>query len=141
MNTEKTKELIRGHESIRLKVYKDTVGVTTIGYGRNLEDRGITVLEAEAMLDSDFDQAVIDAAQVLGLHGWVEMNDARRAVLVDMAFNLGRTRLSAFERALQWMRAGDFAQAAEEMLDSKWARQVGSRATGLAEMMRTGEWD
>jgi len=64
----------------------------------------------------------------------------RQAVLVDMAFNLGRAGLASFQKMRAALALGDFERAAAEMLDSLWARQVGRRARELAEMMQTGQW-
>lgn len=139
MNIERTKRLMKGHEALRLRVYQDSVGVATIGYGRNLSGRGVSVLEAEQMFDRDFEEAVSDAAAVVG-ETWVGLDEVRRAVLVDLAFNLGRARLARFERTLDAVRQGEYGGAATELLDSNWANQVRSRATKLSEMMRSGEW-
>ena len=61
-------------------------------------------------------------------------------MVLDMAFNLGVRGLSKFRNALAAMEARDYATAAEEMMDSRWAQQVGGRAARLAVMMETGQW-
>jgi lysozyme len=66
--------------------------------------------------------------------------DARRGVLVNMAYNLGVTGLLSFKKMLSAYKKGAFVEAAQHMLDSKWAKQVGDRAKRLAEQMRSGEW-
>jgi len=117
--------------------YKDSLGILTVGYGRNLE-RGISEDEARYMLAND----IADHRNELLVHApWVQgLDEVRLAALVDMAFNLGVPRLMGFRRMLAAARAGDWQTAAREMLDSRWAAQVGSRAVELAHMMRTGEW-
>lgn len=130
-------QLIRD-EGLRLKPYRDTVGKLTIGVGRNLEDVGISHEEAMLLLDHDIARA---EAEVNAHLPWSrQLGEPRRAVLVNMAFNLGIGGLLQFRRALAAMQRGDYDLAAREMLDSKWAEQVGARATRLARQMREGEW-
>jgi lysozyme len=127
---------LRRHEGIRLKPYTDTVGKLTIGIGRNLADRGISDDEAEYLLTNDI-ALVLDG---LSRYDWfLPLNDVRQNVLLNMGFNMGVPRLLVFMRLISALRAGDYWRAAVEMLDSQWAKQVGSRAVELANQMRTGE--
>lgn len=130
--------MVRIHEGCELRPYTDTVGKMTIGYGRNLSDRGITVHEAEIMLKTDLAIAHTDARDLAGGDLWASLSTARRAVLIDMAYNLGKRRLKGFTRMWAALRVEDFDTAASQMLDSHWASQVGQRAINLAETMRTG---
>ena len=123
-------------EGLRLHPYRDTVGKLTIGYGRNLDDVGISQAEAEMMLTHDIAQA---ADSLTNLPVFAVLDDVRQAVLITMAFNLGRTGLMGFRRMWAALAERDYDCAAREMLDSKWARQVGIRAERLAEQMKTGE--
>lgn len=118
--------------------YKDSVGLLTVGYGRNIEQRGISEDEAQYLLAND----IADHRNELLVHApWVQgLDDVRQAVLVDMAFNLGVPGLMGFRRMLAAVREGRWQRAAAEMLDSRWANQVGSRADELARMMLKGEW-
>lgn len=128
-------EQLKRHEGLRLKPYRDTVGKITIGYGRNLEDRGITEQEAEVLLIRD----VIETQRQLARYGWfLLMNETRQDALVNMAYNLGMGGLLGFRRMIAALERRDYHSAAREMLDSKWARQVNHRATELAEQMRLG---
>jgi len=130
-------ELIRRHEGLRLRPYADSMGHLTIGYGRALDIVGISREEAEAMLRADVERAR-EALKALEWFGGLD--DARSAALIDMAFNLGGAGLGGFSRFLDAMKRRDFGAAAREMLDSKWAGQVGGRARELAAMIRTGRW-
>ncbi len=130
---------VKKHEGWRDKPYRCTAGKLTIGFGRNLDDVGISQAEGEAMLRNDLERAGSDAVLFAGLPAWELMSPARRAVLIDMALNLGFTRLSKFKATQAAIRAGDFSRAADQMLASLWAKQVGQRARFLAEVMRTGE--
>ena len=130
-------EQIKKHEGLELKPYKCTTGHLTIGYGRNLESNGISQEEAEYLLNNDLQ----DLSLRLSCWGfWGELNDARKSVLVNMAFNIGVSGLLKFKKTLAAIDDCFYEKAAKEMLDSKWANQVGNRAIGLSEQMRTGEW-
>jgi lysozyme len=128
-------QLIR-HEGMRLRPYRDTVGKMTIGVGRNLDDRGITEAEALFLLDNDIDIAI---TELQARFPWFdELSEIRQRVLIDMAFNLGITKLLGFKRTLAAIKRGDYVAAAAGMMASKWATQVKRRAHRLAAMMREG---
>lgn len=123
-------------EGLRLRPYLCTEGKLTIGVGRNLDDRGITEAEAMYLCNNDIDACIKDLNR--SLPWWKDMDDVRQEVMVNMVFNLGIKRLLGFRKALSAMRTGDYDKAAAEMLDSKWARQVGDRSKRLANMMKKG---
>jgi lysozyme len=129
---------IRRDEGLRLTAYKDSLGKVTIGYGRCLETEGITRDEAEYLLHNDVLRvcAALDAA----LPWMRNLDDARRAVLQNMGFNMGLAGLLGFRNTLALIQAGEYDKAADAMLQSKWAEQVGARAQRLALQMRTGQW-
>lgn len=129
-------EQLKRHEGFRSKPYKCTADKTTIGYGRNLEDVGISTAEAEYLLLNDLEQAIKDAKALFC--NFAELSENRQAVLVNMAFNLGRSRLKTFSNMRAAVEHKDFCRAADEMLDSLWAKQVKGRATELAALMRDG---
>jgi lysozyme len=152
-------EKLISHEGLRLEVYQDTLGINTIGIGRNLDDRGITqdeldwmdyptiehvysdgITEADAMYLAQNDVQIVEE-ELLAAHPCVEKLDAvRQLVLVDMAFNLGVPRLCKFKNMWSAIHEGKFEAAAKEMLDSRWATQVKGRATKLANAMHNGEF-
>ena len=134
---EKLIDLIIYHEGLELKPYRCTAGHLTIGIGRNLDDRGITEDEARFLCQNDVD--IVEQELARKFPFIVGLGDVRIRVLLDMAFNLGVPRLSAFSNMWAALEEGDYKQAAVEMLDSRWARQVGRRATNLSQMMETGE--
>ena len=135
MNYELVTRKIKQHEGLRLTPYRDSVGKLTIGYGLNLEE-GITKNEAEYLLNRRIEYALDDAKAIF--RNFENLSDARKAALVDMAYNLGRSRLMQFVKLREAVQSHLFNLAAEEMLNSKWARQVGYRARDLADMMRRG---
>ncbi len=145
------RQQIKRHEGLRLKPYADTVGKLTIGYGHNLSGNGISQKVAEKVFREDYLVAEADARLTCGNSLWGELNRPRRAVLVNMAFNLGLPRLKRFKRMIRALefsvgcraagRSAYYALAAKEMLDSKWSREdVPTRSFELAEQMRTGRW-
>ena len=147
------------HEGLRLQVYKDTLGIDTIGIGRNLEDRGISkeeldeldiptidhiyeygITEADAMALAENDVQIVEE-ELLRAHPCVDRLDSvRQLILVDMAFNMGVPRLCKFQKMWNAIHEEDFPNAAKEMLDSRWAVQVKSRAVKLANAMHNGEF-
>lgn len=118
--------------------YKCPADMLTIGYGRNLEERGISTEEAEFLLIND----IQDVTQELKtqIKPWHSLKAERQAVLINMAFNLGVPRLMGFKNMLAALAAKNYPLAAAEMLNSKWARQVGKRAQELANQMETGRF-
>lgn len=134
----KYKQMTKDFESLRLKPYRCTAGKLTIGYGRNLDDVGISKTEADMLFERDFAQAEAETKRLLKLNGidYDQLIEQRFYVLTDMMFNLGYDRLSKFKKLLYALKKGLYDDAAKEMLDSAWATQVGNRATKLAALMR-----
>ncbi len=136
MNIEYMKSELRRDEGLRLKPYRDTVGKMTLGVGRNLDDVGITAEEADYLLENDIGRAMADLDR--NLPWWRGLSEARQRALVNMAFNLGLPRLLGFKGMLAALQAGDYAAAAREAIDSKWAKQIGARAQRIAMMLAEG---
>lgn len=131
------RQSVKNDEGLRLLPYVDSVGKITIGYGRNLSDNGISQLEASDMLDQDLTR---HASDLMRAFPYVQQLDPpRQIVLTNMCFNLGIARLSKFVNMWNAVQRHDFDAAAQEMLDSQWAIQVGARATRLAAAMSSGE--
>ncbi len=81
-----------------------------------------------------------DVMEQLEKYEWyTKLDPIRQKVMIDMAYNLGMTGLLKFRKMIAAIELGDYGAAADQMLDSRWARQVKTRAERLAEMMRTGE--
>ena len=136
MDRERLIEELKRDEGVELKAYQDTEGIWAIGIGRNLQDVGVSMEEAEYMLANDIDVAVGELQRTFD---WFEgLSDARQRVCINMCFNLGLTRLLGFKKFLAAMAAGDWETAGVEMLDSKWSRQVGARSTRLKDLLLEG---
>ena len=140
MKDELAKQL-RRDEGVVEHAYIDSEGWTTIGVGRLIDKRKGGRLrddEIEYLLQNDITEKSDELIRRLP---WVaDLDEARKGVLINMAFNLGVNGLLGFRKTLALVKAGDYARASVEMLDSKWARQVKGRATRLSEQMRTGKW-
>jgi len=132
------KKMLIRHEGKRLKPYVDTVGKITIGVGRNLEDVGISDVEADVLLVNDIISAKTDAAS--NFDWYQDLDDVRQDVITMMIFNLGINRFKGFTKMLRAVEDARYELAALEMMDSLWARQVGNRAVELSNMMATGEY-
>lgn len=124
-------------EGFRQFPYKDSVGILTVAVGRNLEDVGIRKSEAMFMLENDLEDVISNAES---LPYWNSLDDVRRLIVADMIFNLGLTRFTHFVKLNKALEISDYQVAAYEMQDSRWATQVGRRATKLIEAMKTGAW-
>lgn len=124
---------IMEHEGVRSTPYRDTEGNLTIGVGHNLEE-GLSENVILLMLQEDIATAEAELDRIYP--PWRELNKERRKVMVDMMFNLGAPRYLTFHKFWAAMMEKDYETAAHEMLDSKWANQVGDRAKTLAHMMR-----
>ena len=137
MTDDATEQFILDEEGYRARVYRCTSGALTIGIGYNL-DAGMPIDEAMLLMR----HRVGTITQSLqGKFAWFDgLNEARRAVLVSMAYQMGLRGLYGFRRMLAAIEAGEYEAAGREMLDSTWARQTPARARRTAEMMRLGQF-
>jgi lysozyme len=129
---------VMAHEGLRLFPYTDTTGNLTIGYGRNLNGKGISTAEAAILLSDDLTDVRMEAES----QAWwsvVQNDDVRARALLEILFNLGLVGLNGFVKALAYICTGDFADAANEFRSSEWATQVGQRAVILTAMIQTGQ--
>ena len=128
-------EAIKKDEGLVLKPYKCSAGKLSIGYGRNLEDRGIDKEEAEFLFNTDI-KTVDNQLKILLSEVFNTLSDKRKAILVNMGFNLGVYGLLKFKKMIKALECADFETASLEMLDSRWAKQVGNRAKRLSNEMK-----
>ena len=133
---EKVKARLREKEGLMLKPYKCPTGHLTIGYGRNLEARGISIKDAEFMLAEDVAAAIGDLRRVLPK--FETYSEERQVALIDMMFNLGVGAFLEFVRMIAAIEAGDWEEAARQVLASKYAKQVGPRAVEVSQMLKGG---
>jgi len=134
MTHEEIAKMIKVHEGYEPTVYYDTRGIPTGGWGHAfLIGSPIPPNVANTYFKLDM-KAALDDYATLGL----DLDPVRRAVVIDMLFNLGLYRLKKFEKMLAALRRHDYETAALEMMDSKWFKQVGIRARELVVMMHEG---
>ena len=128
-------------EGVRLKAYKDTEGIWTIGYGHTKGvKQGDTISKAQALkwLEEDVADALVDAEHLCS--DWEYMSGPRKGVMVNMAFNLGRDRLAGFKNTLRYIAERNYDRASTNMMLSKWASQVKGRAERLAFRMSSNTY-
>jgi lysozyme len=129
---------LKSNEGFRAYPYHCPAGYLTIGYGRNIEQRGITNEEAEYLLRQD----ILLCRQEMEAFPWYYgQPPSVRDALVNMCYNLGLPTLLKFKRMLTALEAHDYHTAAEEALNSRWAKQVGKRAREVADMIRSAAPD
>ena len=127
---------IMRHEGYRRHGYHCPTGALTIGYGRNLDSIGVSEPEARVLAENDLARTALELDKAAPW--WRLLPEGPRETIHEMAFNMGVPRLMGFAKALDAARRQDWAVAAREMLDSRWAEQVGVRAITLADVMRKG---
>lgn len=139
--TEKLRKMLEADEGRVAHAYQDHLGFWTIGVGRLIDKAkggGLSNDEIDYLLNNDIQKCL---AGIRGALPWFDtLNEARQAVLVAMAFQMGLNGLLGFRNTLAAVRDGRFEHAAELMLQSKWATQTPKRAQRMAHQMRTGEW-
>lgn len=139
MKTELIRQL-RADEGEKPCVYRDSLGILSIGVGRNVDEDhggGLRPDEISYLLNNDIDERI--NALNKALPWFQDLDDARKGVLVNMAF-MGVSKLLKFTKTLDLIRRGDYEAAGDEMLDSLWAKQVGDRAKRLSRQMKIGKW-
>jgi lysozyme len=139
MNKARVTRQLASDEGYRGQPYRDSEGNWTIGFGHNLDAAPLTRSQCRFILKDDVAIAVEDCERFIGF--FTIMAEPRQEVLVNMMFNLGWPKLKKFVKMHQALRVKDWSRAADEMLDSKWARQVKIRATNLAATMRSGIYE
>lgn len=140
MKKEITKQL-RRDEGVVEHAYQDHLGWWTIGVGRLIDKRKggrLTDDEINYLLANDITEKERELEASVSFYK--RLDEARKGVLLNMAFNLGVQGLLGFRNTLKLIETGKYEEASKEMLNSKWAKQVGARADRLSKQMLTGEW-
>lgn len=131
--------LIQRAEALRLRLYRDTKGKWTIGWGHNIQDKGIRLEVAELMLRLDMEETVADLDRALPW--WRGLDVVRRAALFELCFNMGLPSLQSFRNTLPAMQRADWTAVARGLRASKWYRDVkAGRGERVIAMFVTGEW-
>jgi len=128
------KNSIKKDEGWRSRVYKDSKGISSIGWGFNIEDEDLPLEVADLWLDIKLKQ---HRFELRSFEWFNQLNRDRQNALINMHYNLGHSRFLKFKKMIAAFEQKDYVKAAEEMLDSKWHRKdVGERAERLATMIR-----
>jgi len=130
------KKQLELHEGFRKHPYKCTAGKVTIGFGRNLDDVGISRVEAGILLEYDVLIAIEELEKVFP--NFSTFTDVRRIALIDMMFNLGASRFVKFKKMILAIRAEHWEHAASEAVNSRWYSQVGDRAKTIVNQLYVG---
>lgn len=136
------RQRITEHEGKKQFVYKDSLGYYTVGIGRCLDQRidgaGLSDEEIQYLLSNDIAKAKAE----LQHYTWYQiLDEVRRGVLIELCFNMGLSHLLTFKEMLVALSTLDYEDAAKELLDSLWAKQVGiNRSQDLANRLRTGKY-
>jgi lysozyme len=168
LNMERLHSQLILEEGLRLMPYDDATGrpvasmgicrgKLTIGIGRNLDGNPLTKMEQEiighdgrtrpitheqALMLLDHDIANVCRVLDNSIPWWEYLDEIHARVLVDLCFNMGITKLLGFRNFLRNLRTGSYSAAADDLKDSLWYKQVGTRGVRLVAMMRTGEdWE
>jgi lysozyme len=145
VNLDDLKGHLRESEGWRERPYLDTKGYWTVGHG-HLLPRNITRQElaemrwtrehGESVLDKDLANAIHEAG---AFPWWLTMDPVRQAVIVELLFNLGRSKFKGFVKMIAAIQNRQYQKAARELLDSQWRKDVGPKRSGrLAKMLETG---
>ena len=137
MKVNRITDQLRFHEGVENKVYKDHLGIETIGVGRNLVDRGLSDHEINILLANDINICTEELDKKMPW--WKDLDEVRQRCIVDLVFNLGMPRFSKFVNTIKHIKNNKWEEASLELLDSNYARQVPNRAKRIATMLRTGE--
>jgi len=131
-------ETLRRHEGVKNTLYKCTSDKWTIGVGRNLEDVGLSEEEIDMLLLNDIVRTKELMDDYIPWHS--DLDEIRQEALINFVFNVGIGTTMKFKNAMAALKEHDYDTAATEMLDSNWAKQVGSRAIEITQMIKTGEY-
>lgn len=144
-NMKKLRDMLQRHEGLRLVPYQDTRGIWTMGWGHNVQAHGepipsiISFHDAEWLFEQDFAVACSGVEVLLHSMG-ITVDDVRFSALVDLCFNMGINGVKTFKKMLANLQTAKYSEASIELLNSKYATQVGKRADELAHMLSTGTW-
>ena len=144
MEYDNLKARIKKHEGFVNKIYKDSLGFATIGYGHlvtksDTYEEGVEYTEEELskVFDQDFIIAGHGAETLMKNNEVYEIEHEAKCVLIEMVFQLGIGGVSKFKNMWKALGEGDYQTASEEMLDSRWAKQTPKRATDLSNVMKS----
>ena len=145
MNIEQCKEEIKRHEGEVLEIYEDSLGYKTLGVGHLIQKKdlefnlpvGTPVIQevVDLYYEDDFNKHLKETIDLIGEEEFENLPESIQHVLVNMCFNLGKSRLSAFKNMLKACKEHNWSEMAVQMEDSKWFNQVGRRGVELKDIV------
>jgi len=130
MNEERLLHQLMIHEGLKLQPYYCTSDKLTIGVGRNLDDVGISADEAEYMLKNDVARCVAQCER--NFDWFIGESDNVKEAVVNLVFNMGISNFKKFRKTIAHIENQKYELAGAELLDSRYAEQVGQRAIDVA---------
>jgi lysozyme len=137
MNLERIKETLKKHEGEKLEMYQCSMGCHTIGVGHNLDSKPISKRVSDLMLEDDVEDSIADCKRNISFFD--DLDDGCQEALVNLCFNMGIAKLLQFKKTLAYLKDGKREKAANELLNSRYATQVGYRAIEVAAMIKGGK--
>lgn len=137
-------DMIKSHEGVRTKPYKDSLGLWTVGVGHLIGDgktlpkewdRELSMKEVDELFAKDYEH---HKAMAMKTPGWDKANESGQAAMIDLAFNMGGSWYKKWPNTAKALEAGNFDKAADGLKDSKWYDQVKGRAVKIVGMIRQG---
>ena len=126
---------IKQHEGYRNKVYKDSLGIDTIGYGFAIKDLELDQDIADQILQRKLDQLIVRIKKTFGWYNKLPLK--AKNVVANMCYQLGIKGFSKFRKTLSYLKRHEWEEASVEMLDSRWARQTPNRAVELSNIIKS----
>jgi lysozyme len=130
------KQQLIDHEGFRAKPYKCPAGKLTIGVGRNIEDNGISVEEAEFMLENDIKRCIEELRDIF--KDFDTFGENQKMALIDFIFNIGKTTFLKFKKTISAIKNQDWEETSKEMQNSLWYKQVGNRGKFIVNQIKKG---
>ena len=143
MNMDRLLESVKKHEGYRNKVYLDTLGKRTVGVGHLCvedfweDDKEYDEKFLMTILEHDLETAIKGAKDLMSENGCMDMDEIAEEIIIEMIFQLGKTGVSKFKNMWKALSGLQYSAAADQMLDSRWAKQTPNRANGMANIMRS----
>lgn len=137
-------DFLKPQEGLKFKPYKDTRGYWTIGYGHKMTQqeiatiKQITLEQSEALFKKDIEKATELTQNNFAFFS--SLSDCRKAILISMVFNMGMEGVKGFHNFLRFASENKPWDAAREMVDSNWSKEVGDRTKKLARAWATNTW-
>ena len=144
MSYEELSKSVKLSEGFRNKIYQDTEGFDTIGWGHKvvpadnfIADKEYTEEELQAVFDKDLSRAIAQAKQLMSQNNIDDLPETAQHVLSEMCFQLGQSGVSKFKNMWKALQEANFIGASFEMLDSRWNKQTPNRCKKLADLMKS----